>query len=128
MSDSNRPNVLKAEFKIRPLMTKSPTIRLLLGLLITLAAVMCFCSYSLYQLNNLRKLQTQTIDLNRHDSLLLLRIQNDVSTLGLKLQNITNEPQPASIGQYSVEFDHLRADLKDAIEADAKLAPITRRP
>lgn len=109
-------------------MTKSPTLRLLFGLLITLAAVMCFCSYSLYQLTKLQQLQTQTIDSNRHDSLLLLRVQNDVNVLGLRLQDMTERPHLAKIAQYRYEFDRLRADLEAAVNADARFAGITRRP
>jgi signal transduction histidine kinase len=107
-------------------MTNSPTIRLLLGLLVTLAAVTGFSSYSLYQVNNLRKLQTQTIDLNRHDSYLLLRLQNDVNTLGLKLQEITEGPANSNIAQYRQQFEGLRLDLEHSIQADAQFAPITR--
>ena len=108
-------------------MTKSPTIRLLLGLLITLAAVTGFSAYSLYQLHNLRRLQTQRIDLNRHDSLLLLRVQNDVDTLGLKLQEMTERPRAASVSEYRESFDRIRSDLAEAITADMELAPVTRR-
>ncbi len=107
-------------------MTNSPTIRLLLGLLVTLAAVTGFSSYSLYQVNNLRKLQTQTIDLNRHDSYLLLRLQNDVNTLGLKLQEITEGPANSHIAQYRQQFEGLRLDLEHSIQADAQFAPVTR--
>jgi signal transduction histidine kinase len=109
-------------------MTKSPTLRLLFGLLITLAAVMCFSSYSLYQLSKLQQLQTQTVDSNRHDSLLLLRVQNDVNQLGRKLQDMTERPQGAKVGQYRYEFDRLHADLEAAVSADAKFAGITRVP
>ncbi len=108
-------------------MTKSPTIRLLLGLLITLAAVTGFSAYSLYQLHGLRRLQTQRIDLDRHDSLLLLRVQNDVNTLGLKLQEMTERPESARIVEYREGFDRIRADLAEAITADMELAPVTRR-
>jgi hypothetical protein len=69
-----------------PEMSNSPTLRLLLGLLITLAAVAGFSSYTLFQLDRLRRLQTDTIDLNRHDSLLLVRVQGDINTIGLKLR------------------------------------------
>ncbi len=55
--------------------------------------MMGFSWYALYQLSGLRKLQTQTIDLNRHDSLLLLRVQNDLNTVGLKLRDMTDLPQ-----------------------------------
>ncbi|MBV9300751.1 MAG: sensor histidine kinase [Acidobacteriaceae bacterium] len=108
-------------------MTKSPTLRLLVGLLVTLAAVTIFSWYTLYQLNGLRKLQTDTIDLNRHDSLLLLRVQNDLNQLGLTLRDMT-ETQPASaIEEHRSEFSHLRADLEEAIQAETQLGPLARR-
>lgn len=108
-------------------MTKSPTIRLLLGLVFTVVAVTGFSSYALHQLSGLRKLQTNTIDVNRHDSLLLLRVQSDLNTIGLKLRDMTR-PQPNSaIAEYRDQFAALRSDLEDAIQQEAKLAPATRR-
>jgi hypothetical protein len=50
-------------------MSKSPTPRLLLGLLVTLLAVAIYSWYTLSQLSGLRQLQTSTIDRNRRDSL-----------------------------------------------------------
>lgn len=108
-------------------MQKSPTIRLLFGLLVTLAAVTTFSGYQLRQLSYLRDLQTKTIDLNRHDSLLLLRIQNDVNNLGLKLQEMTESRPPVTIKRFQSEFDRLRTDLSKAVRADAQLMPRTRR-
>lgn len=108
-------------------MTNSPTLRLLLGLLITLAAVMGFSWYGLHQLNGLRTLQTDTIDLNRHDSLLLLRVQNDVDTAGLEIRDMIQSRDKAGISAYRAQFDHLRTDLQDAIDAEARLVPLTRR-
>jgi signal transduction histidine kinase len=107
--------------------TKSPTIRLLIGLLVTLGAMMGFSWYALYQLSGLRKLQTQTIDLNRHDSLLLLRVQNDLNAVGLKLRDMTELPQQIGIAAYRGDFNSLREDLEEAIEAEARLAPVARR-
>lgn len=107
-------------------MKASPTVRLLFGLLITLAAVTAFSIYALNLLHYLRRLQTDTIDLNRHDSLLLLRAQNDVNELGLKLQEMTESPRAARIANYSNEFARLHKDLNDAMEADRRLAPSTR--
>jgi signal transduction histidine kinase len=111
-------------------MTNSPTLRLLLGLLITLAAVAGFSSYTLFQLDRLRKLQTDTIDLNRHDSLLLLRIQGDINTIGLKLRDMRdmpNGPETQAIRQIRDELDRLRADLQDAIEHEEKMDPLSRQ-
>src|SRR6185437_11850788 len=99
----------------------------LLGLLITLAAVMGFSWYGLRQLNGLRTLQTDTIDLNRHDSLLLLRVQNDVDTAGLQIRDMIQSRDTAGISAYRAQFEHLRTDLQDAIDAEARLALSTRR-
>jgi signal transduction histidine kinase len=89
--------------------------------------MMGFSWYALYQLSGLRKLQTQTIDLNRHDSLLLLRVQNDLNSVGLRLRDMTELPQPSGIAAYRSDFASLREDLEEAIEAEAKLEPVTRR-
>lgn len=88
---------------------------------------MGFSWYALYQLSGLQKLQRQIIDLNRHDSLLLLRIQNDLNRVGLKLRDMTESPPAAGIAAYQHEFASLREDLESAITAEAKLAPLTRR-
>ena len=109
-------------------MSKSPTVRLLLGLLITLAAVTFFSWYSLRQLAGLRQLQRQTIDLNRHDSLLLLQVQNDLNEVGLKLRDMVQAPGASNIGQYQAEFEQLRSDLEQSIKEEVALAPVTRGP
>jgi len=108
-------------------MIKSPTLRLLLGLLITLAAVSGFSSYTLYQLRGLRLLQTNTIDLNRHDSLLLLRVESDLNRLGLRLRDMIREPASEDVSKYRDEFNRLDADLQESLEEEAKLSSITRR-
>jgi len=111
-------------------MTNSPTLRLLLGLLITLAAVAGFSSYTLFQLDRLRNLQTDTIDLNRHDSLLLVRVHGDINTIGLKLRDMrdmTSGPETHAIGQIRDDLNRLRADLQDAIEQEEQLDPLTRQ-
>ncbi len=111
-------------------MSKSPTLRLLLGLLITLAAVAGFSSYTLFQLDRLRKLQTDTIDLNRHDSLLLVRVQGDINTIGLKLRDMrdmSSGPETEAISKIRDDLNRLRADLQDAIEEEEKFDPLTRQ-
>jgi signal transduction histidine kinase len=107
-------------------MTKSPTVRLLIGLLVTLVAVAGFSSYSLYQLHGLRQLQTDTIDANRHDSLLLLRIQNDVSNIGLRLRDMMQAPASRSIARYQAGFTAMEEDLMQALALETQLRPSTR--
>jgi signal transduction histidine kinase len=101
-----------------------------MGLLITLAAVAGFSSYTLFQLDRLRNLQTDTIDLNRHDSLLLVRVQGDINTIGLKLRDMrdmSDSPQVRAIAQIRDDLGRLRADLQEAIEEEEKFDPVTRR-
>ncbi len=67
---------------------RSPTNGLLLGLVITLAAVLAYASYITIQLSGLRKLQSEMVDRNRKDSLRTAqfeRIHQDLDT-GLKLE------------------------------------------
>ncbi len=108
-------------------MSRSPTVRLLLGLLVTLIAVTGFSSFSLRQLAGLRRLQNQTIDQNRHDSLLLLEVQNDLNSVGLKLRDMVQDPHGTRILEFRPEFERLRADLEESIKEEARLAPVTRR-
>src|ERR1700761_7827259 len=108
-------------------MIKSPTLRLLLGLLITLAAVAGFSSYTLFQLRGLRLLQTNTIDLNRHDSLLLLRVESDLTRFGLGLRDMIRATRADDVNRFREEFRRLDADLQESLEEEEKLAVGTRR-
>ena len=55
---------------------RSPTNGLLLGLVITLAAVLAYSSYTTVQLAGLRRLQSEMVDRNRKDSLQLNNIRS----------------------------------------------------
>lgn len=105
---------------------KSPTQRLLIGLLITLAAVAIFSWDAFYQLNGLRLLQRDLIDRNRHDSLLLVQVLNDVNTLGATLRYMTDSTQESRIAAYRDRFTSVRQDLEQAVRAEAKSSPVTR--
>ncbi len=109
-------------------MTRSPTIRFLLGLLLTLGAVTGLSSYSLYRLHQVRKVELNIIDLSRHDSLQLLRVQNDLSVLGLKLSDMFNDLDASSLDRYRQEFTLLRQDLHRALQYESRLVPVTRHP
>jgi signal transduction histidine kinase len=87
-----------------------------------------FSWYALHQLSGLRKLQAQTIDMNRHDSLLLLQVQNDLNAVGLKLRDMVHVTGISHVSLYEAEFRRLCADLEDSIRQESKLAPVTRRP
>ncbi len=104
-------------------MTKSPTVRFLLGLLVTLGAVTALSSYSLYRLHGLQKVELNIIDLNRHDSLQLLRVQNDLTAIGLKFREMSGDLDRDQLGHYQNEFDLLRQDLNRALAYESRLTP-----
>jgi signal transduction histidine kinase len=107
---------------------RSPTLRLLLGLLVTVLAVIGFSWYALFQLNGLKLLQADTMDRARRDSLQLLRVENDLSTLSLALEDMVLAQEPYGILAYRSQFTRIRTDLEDAIEREAALAPETHSP
>ena len=103
-------------------MRGSPTSRLLAGLAATLLAVGVFSLYTLRQIEGLRSLQTNTIERNRKDSLQLLRIQNDLNSLGLAIRDIIEGEQEYPLTAFRNEFDRIRYDLNDAIKVEQTLA------
>jgi signal transduction histidine kinase len=107
---------------------RSPTVRLLAGLAITLAVVAAFCFYALHQIAGLRDLQNQTIERNRKDSLQLLRTQNDLSSLGLAMRDMLSGDEPYPLYAWAAQFDRIRRDINDAILLEAGLTSFVNSP
>jgi signal transduction histidine kinase len=105
---------------------RSPTLGLLLGLIITLAAVVAYSAYITWQVAGLRKLQAELIDRNRKDSLQLLRIQNDLNLLAVAMRDMLDNDEPYPLTAWSAQFQRIRTDLDDAMRLEARLAPTTR--
>jgi signal transduction histidine kinase len=104
----------------------SPTSRLLIGLAITLAAVAVFSLYALRQIAMLKDLQARTVERNRKDSLQLLRIQNDLNSLGLAMRDMVDGYEPYPMEAWRGQFNRTRVDLDDALRIEADLAPEAR--
>lgn len=105
---------------------RSPTPGLLLGLAITLAAVVAYSAYITWQVSGLRKLQSELIDRNRKDSLQLLRIQNDLNLLAVAMRDMIDNDEPYPLTAWSAQFQRIRTDLDDAVHLEAGLAPAGR--
>jgi len=105
---------------------RSPTLGLLLGLIITLAAVIAYSAYITWQVAGLRKLQADLIDRNRKDSLQLLRIQNDLNLLAVAMRDMIDNDEPYPLTAWSAQFRRIRTDLDDAMRLEAELAPTSR--
>lgn len=106
----------------------SPTAKLLFGLVLTLAAVLLFAYYMTSQLRGLRELQSNMVDRNRKDSLQLLRVQNDLNSLALAMQEILDKREPYPITAWTAQFDRIRGDLDAALTIEDAFAPIQRTP
>ena len=105
---------------------RSPTLGLLLGLFITLAAVVAYSAYITWQVAGLRKLQAELIDRNRKDSLQLLRIQNDLNLLAVAMRDMIGNDEPYPLTAWSAQFQRIRTDLDDAMRLEAAFAPAGR--
>jgi signal transduction histidine kinase len=107
---------------------RSPTTGLLLGLIITLAAVVAYSFYITVQLSGLRKLQSEMVDRNRRDSLQLLRVQNDLNSVGLAMRDMLDASEPYPLTSWSAQFERIREDLDVAMRLEEQLAGANRTP
>ena len=105
---------------------RSPTFGLLAGLAITLSAVALYSGYTVMQLRGLERLQGGIIDRNRADSLLLLRIQNNLNSLGLAMRDMLDGSEPYPLTAWQGQFRRMRTDLEDAIAREAQNSPLDR--
>ena len=106
----------------------SPTFRLLAGLTITLVAVGIYSGYTIVQLRSLRELQTRTIDRNRTDTLLLLRIQNGLNSLALTMRDMVDSEEPYPLTAWQPQFRRIRSDLEDALAREEKFSLLDESP
>lgn len=98
----------------------SPTARLLAGLAVILSATAVYAGYAISQLHGLEQLQTRIIDRNRADSLLLLRIQNNLNSMGLAMRDMQDGSEPYPLTAWQSQFRRIRNDLQDALAREAR--------
>jgi signal transduction histidine kinase len=106
---------------------RSPTFRLLAGLAITLTAVAVYSGYTVHQLRNLRELQAGTMDRNRRDSLLLLRIQNSLNLLAIAMRDMLDSTEPYPLSAWRTQFQRIHDDLADALKREEQFSPVEPR-
>jgi signal transduction histidine kinase len=98
----------------------------LAGLAVTLSAVMVYSAYTIVQLRSLEQLQTSIIDRNRTDSLLLLRIQNNLNLLAVTMRDMLEESEPYPLTAWQAPFRRIRNDLDGALEQESRSSPFDR--
>jgi len=97
---------------------------LLLGLVLTLAAVVAYSGYITGQIRGLRQLQSDLADRNRKDSLQLLRIQNDLNSLALAMRDMLDADEPYPLAAWSAQFERIHGDLDDALRREESVAVV----
>jgi signal transduction histidine kinase len=107
---------------------RSPTNGLLLGLVITLAAVLAYASYITVQLRGLRRLQSEMVDRNRKDSLQLLRVQNDLNSIALAMRDMLDTTEPYPLKAWTAQFERIHQDLDTGLKLQESLAGANRTP
>lgn len=100
----------------------------LLGLAVTLSAVVAYSWYVTQQIAGLRELQTSITERNRKDSLQLLRIQNNLNDAALSMRDMLDNPEHYPLTAFQPQFQRIRTDLKDALQREQELAVATRTP
>ncbi|MBV9436611.1 MAG: MCP four helix bundle domain-containing protein [Acidobacteria bacterium] len=104
------------------------TAGLLVGLFITLAAVVGYSLYVTRQIAGLRELQSSISERNRKDSLQLLRIQNNLNEIAIGMRDMLDNVEPYPLTAFEPQFQRMRADLDDAIAREQELAMAARTP
>src|SRR5262245_840418 len=105
---------------------RAPTRLLVAGLGLTIATIAGVGLYTFREIRDLRDRQTTISDRNRKDSLQLLRIQNDLSSLAVLMRDMADRTEPYPMAGWRPAFDRLRADLADAVALERTLAPPDR--
>jgi len=111
-----------ADVEKNPATRLGPARGLYLGLVVTILAVLAYGAYITVQFAGLRKLQSELVDRNRKDSLQLLRIQNDLNSIGLAMRDMLDASEPYPLIAWNAQFDRIRTDLEDALRQEAPLS------
>jgi hypothetical protein len=109
-----------------PAAQRGPTRGLYFGLAITILAVLAYATYITMQFSGIRKLQSEMVDRNRKDSLQLLRIQNDLNSIGLAMRDMLDAGEPYPLAAWNAQFDRIRNDLDVALHQEETVAGATR--
>jgi signal transduction histidine kinase len=98
----------------------------LAGLAVTLSAVTVYSAYTIVELRSLEQLQSSIIERNRTDSLLLLRIQDNLNSLAVSMRDMLEESEPYPLTAWRAPFHRIRTNLDDALEKEIRSSPRDR--
>jgi len=105
-----------------PTEVRSPTRRLVAGLVFTLLVIGVNAAYTLRSVHRMRETQTSIVERNRLGSLQLIRIQNDLNSLALAMRDMLDNPDHYPLSAWRPPLMRVRQNLEDAIASEAKLS------
>jgi signal transduction histidine kinase len=94
-------------------------------MVVTLSALAIYSTHTVTQLRSLRRLQAETIDRNRADSLLLLRIQNNLNSLALTMRDMLDQTEEYPLIAWKGQLRRIQYDLADAMAREEKVSRVT---
>jgi signal transduction histidine kinase len=101
----------------------SPVTRLVAGLCVAVLIIVGFSLYTAREIGRLRDEQAAISERNRLDSLQIIRIQQNLSTLAGTLRDMLDRTEPYPMTAWANTFARLRGDLEQAFERERELAP-----
>lgn len=107
---------------------KTPTPRLVAGLIFTLVVISAYAAYTLFSVSRMRRVQTDIVERNRKGSLQLIRIQNDLNALALAMRDMLDNPDGYPLTAWKSPLERIRLNLEDAVLNEAALAEGRRAP
>jgi signal transduction histidine kinase len=100
--------------------------RLAVGLAVAVLVIVGFSVYAAREIRTLRDEQAATSERNRLDTLQIVRIQQNLSSVAGALRDALGGTEPYPLGAWSNTFARLRIDLEQALARERELAPAGR--
>ncbi len=107
---------------------KSPSTRLVAGVLLTLLVIGGYAGYTLHAVERVRQVQSGIIERNRKASLQLIRIQSDLNALALAMRDMLDNLDGYGLSAWASQLQRIRENLDDAIRTEAALVAGRRNP
>lgn len=103
----------------------SPSVRLWLGLCVSLTIFVVFAVYTIHEIRWLQDFQVNVVQKNRKASLQLLRLQDDAYKLAVSLRDMTLPESRYPIFYWKGEFTRVQQDMDEALRLEGQYAAST---
>lgn len=101
---------------------RSPTGRLIAGLLFTIAVIGAYAAFTLRSVQQMRETQTRIVERNRLAALQLIRIQSELNSLALALRDMVENRDGYPLAAWRPALARTEQNLNDAIQREGALS------